>query len=456
MKKIITIILLIAVSLPRLNVNAQVQLPLTAASVVLMEQSTGRILYSNNANERRYPASTTKMLTALVVYQHLSLDTVVVVGQEIRNVPSGFTRAGHFEGETITVEMLLNGLLIPSGNDSGVILAMEVAREIEGRRNISYNEAQQVFARAMNVYAASLGVANSNFNNSYGRHSDSHFTTAYDIALIGRAFMQNEVLAQISATRVFSNDSLGGANYPQAQTRTFTWTNTNLMLPGAMHAHPYITGGRTGFTSAAGHSLVAGASHNGLDFIAVVLFSSDPERWQDTRVLIDYGIFNFSFREIAIAGQLSYTATIENPRLGDSDSISILFQQDRKALLSHLEYAELQQVFTFDPLLLVEHDKEHTMLRAPLEEGEIVGTVLFQLPSTGEVVFTTGLVAGRDVYARTFDSDMDYYIAMILNGIFTRRALPYWIAFFGVLFGVSGFVAAIMANRRVRNFMRRR
>jgi len=421
------------------HVGAQGELPLTASAVVLMEQTTGRILYSRNADERRYPASTTKMLTALVVYQHLSLDTIVVVGSEIRNVPAGFTRAGHSEGETITVEMLLNGLLIPSGNDSAMTLAMEVARMVENRQNISYNEAQVIFSRLMNSYAAALGATGSNFNNPYGLHNEAHFTTAHDMALIGRAFMQNPTLAQISATVTIA-----------------TWTNTNLMLPGAAHGHPYITGGRTGFTTPAGHSFVAGAYHNGLELIAVVLYSREPDRWQDTRILIDYGIFNFSFREIAIENHLAYNAIIENPRLGDSETLHVLLQHGHTALLSHTEYAELEQVFAFDPLLLVEHEGNETILRAPIEEGGAVGTVTFQLPSTGEPVFTTSLIAARQVYERTFDSDMDYYIAMIRNNIFTRQALPYWVAFSGVLFGVIGIGVAISVKRRVRKLIRHR
>jgi len=333
---------------------------------------------------------------------------------------------------------------------------MEVARLVENRRNISYNEAQAIFSRLMNAYAANLGATDSNFNNPYGLHNEAHFTTAHDMALIGRAFMQNPTLAQISATRVFSGDSLGGASHPQEQTRTFTWTNTNLMLPGATHGHPYVTGGRTGFTTPAGHSFVSGAYHNGLELIAVVLYSREPERWQDTRILIDHGIFNFSFREIASEGYLVYNAIIENPRLGDNDTLHILLQHGYTALLSHAEYAEIEQIFTFDPLLLVEHEGEYTKLRAPIEAGEAVGTVTFQVPSTGEVIFSTSLLAARQVYERTFDSDMDYYIAMIRNNIFTRRALPYWVAFFGVLFGLLGVFMAITVSRRARKLTRRR
>ena len=413
-----------------------------------MEQSTGRILYSRNADARMFPASTTKMLTALVVMQHLELDEIVVVGPEIRNVPQGFVRAGHFEGETITVRMLLNALLIPSGNDSSMVLVMEVVRNIDNRRNIPFTEAQAIFSRLMNNLAISLGATGSNFNNPFGLHNDAHYTTAHDMALIGRAFMNDPALAAISATREFIGDSLGGITHPMGQVRNYSWTNTNLMLPGAAHGHPYITGGRTGFTTPAGHSLVAGAYRNGMGLISVVLYSREPDRWQDTRILIDYGLFNFAFREVVVQDQLASTVMIQNPRLGDLDTLDILTTAGHVALLSHAEYAAMQRTITFDPLLEVEHDGEGVILRAPIEEGATVGTVMYQ--TGGDVVFVAPIIAARYVAERTFDSDMDYYIAMILGSIFTRRALPYWFGFIGTLFGIMGMSLAITISRRAR------
>lgn len=437
-----------------LHVWGQPPLTLTAQAVVLMEQSTGRVLYARGEHDRRYPASTTKMLTALVVMEHLALDTVVTVGGEWRGIPAGFSRVGHFEGETISVYTLLNGLLIPSGNDSAMSLAMAVARITDGRQDLSYAEGQAIFSRLMNGYAARLGATNSNFNNPYGLHNDSHFTTAHDMALIGCAFMANPTLAQISARREFSTNSLGNVPHGSPNVREYTWTNTNLMLPGATHGHPYITGGRTGFTTPAGHCFVAGVHHQGMDFIAVVLYSREPDRWQDTRTLIDYGIFNYAFREIAIAEQVIYTATIENPRLGDVDTLDILLSQSYTALLNHREYNALMRVYTFDPLLLVGEDQEHTVLRAPIAEGDILGTVEYIVPNSGLVVFSTPIVAGRQVYERTFDSDMDYYIAMVLGNIFTRRALPIWFGFFGVVFGLFCLSIALKMNRRARRLAR--
>jgi len=445
-KKFIFIVLTIIIFISSTAHASVPDLQLTASAVVLMEQSTGQILYSRNAHQRMYPASTTKMLTALLAYQHLDLDTIVVAGSEMRSVPGGFSTAGHFEGETVTVYVLLNGLLVPSGNDSAMVLAMEVIRTLENRRNIPVNEMQMRFATLMNQKAASLGVTDSNFHNPFGMHNETHYTTAHDMALIGRAFMENPTLAQISAKREFESDSLGGRTHPDARTRNFTWANTNLMLPGGTFGHPFVTGGRTGFTTPAGHCFVGAAYNNGIALIAVVLYSNEPARWADTRVLLDYGFFNYSFREIA--DQLLETVTIENPQLGDSSTLDVYLSEGHTVLLSHAQYAALERRIAFDPVLLVECEEGSTILRAPIEYQEAVGLVEYHIGN--EIIFTAQAIASRYVGERSFDSDMDYYMAMIFGNILTRRALPYWFGLLGTLFGIVGISIAVSVKRRAR------
>lgn len=454
-KKLLLVVLTIIISIFPTTAFAAPgpNLQLTASAVVLMEQTTGQVLYSRNAHQRMYPASITKMLTALLVYQHLDLDTIVVAGSEMRSVPGGFSTAGHFEGETLTVYVLLNGLLIPSGNDSAMVLAMEVVRALENRRNIPVNEAQIRFSSLMNEKARSLGAMDSNFQNPFGMHHELHYTTAYDMALIGRAFMENPTLAQISAKREYESDSLGGLTHTDARTRNFTWVNTNLMLPGAAFSHPFVTGGRTGFTTPAGHCFVGAAYSNGLSLIAVVLYSNEPARWTDTRVLLDYGFFNYSFREIAMGDQLLEIVTIENPQLGDTNTLDIHLSEGHTALLSHAQYALIERRVIFDPLFLAEHESENegeskTVLRAPIEYQEAVGVVEYRIGN--DIIFTAQAIATRYVGQRSFDSDMDYYMAMIFGNILTRRALPYWFGIFGTLFGIVGISMAVSANRRAR------
>lgn len=451
MRRIVAIFVLMTIIMSTVAINAS-PLNLDSPAVVLMEESTGRVLYARNEHQRMYPASMSKMLTALVVMDNLRLDDVVIVGGEIRNMPAGFATGLHVEGEAITVRMLLKVLIIRSSNEAGRVLALEVIRQREGRRNIPYDDAtKRAFSVLLMEKARGLGATNSNFNNPYGLHSEGHFSTAYDMALITRAFMQNDFLAEVAGMRVFEGDGLEGRFHADGQGRFYSLVNTNLMLPGAAHGHPYIIGARTGFTTPAGHCFAAAAYNNGLGLVSVVMGGNDPERWQDTRRLIDFGFHNFSFREFGDYGEVITTVQIENPRLGDPETLEIFSHTMVTMLLSHAEYAELNSVITFDPLLVVEGEDE-TTLRAPIQDGEIVGTVSWFTGDTPLVEFS--IVAGRVVYERTFDSDMDYYIAMFLNNIFTRRALPYWFGFLGTTFGVFCLVVAIKIHRNARDFNR--
>jgi len=442
-KKVFLFILTIAFFIPSFNVSAG-ELPLQAEAAILVEHSTGRVLYAHNAHRRMYPASTTKMLTALVVMQHLDLETVITAGEEVLNMPSGFATNNPAYGEAMTVRMLLTGMLMPSANEAGRVLALEVVRTVEGNRNIPYmTQAKARFSSLMNEKARSLGAENSNFNNPYGFHSDMHYTTAYDLALIARAFMDNPILAEIAGMREFSGANQAG--------HVHSWTSTNLMLPGAAFGHPFVLGLRTGYTTPAGRCFVGVAYHDGMKLVSVVLRSGEPARWLDTGMLINYGFNNYSFTMVLSEGQLIDTVTIENHRRGDPDMLEVFSAQEHTVLLNREEYANLRREIIFDPLLLAEHENE-TMLRAPIEEGETIGTVQYILD--GDVVLTSQLIAAREVLERTFDSDMDYFIAMFFGNMFTRRALPYWFAVLGTLFGLMWMFLAVTISRRARRIER--
>lgn len=406
-------------------------LSLDSPAVILVEQTTGRVLYSRNERERRYPANLTKMVTAMVALEHLGLHDTIIVGQEIRNMPAGFTTNAVPEGET-TVNELLHALLIRSSGEAARVLAFNTIRQRDGRFNITLDQANQGFSALMNEHVRALGTTGTRFNNTFGQHFENHFTTAYDLAIITRAFMDNPVLAEISAIREYGS-----------------WTNTNQMLPDAPHGHPYIIGAKAGFNSVAGHILAAAAYDDGLQLVTIVLGGTDAHRWQDTRRLMDFGFNNFRFREIAAEGEHIQTVKIENPRLGDSDTLEIILGTGNISLLSRTEYAALTRTITFDPLLYVESEDNPT-LRAPIEEGSVVGTVAYTTTG-GTVVFEAPVFAARLVYERTFDSDMDYHLAAFFGSVFTRRALPYWVGIFGTIIGIIGIISAIKANRAVKN-----
>jgi len=440
------------VVLMALPVYGRVPLQLDSPVVILVEQTTGRVLYSRSERVNRYPADISVLLTALVAVEYLELDEVLVVGTEIRGMPTGYGPNIHFEGETITVDTLLHALLVRAGNDTGRVLALNVVRRIDGRFNIPYEQARHTFAVMMNEKARSLGTRNTHFDNPYGRHSVNHFTTAYDMAIITRAFMENPILAEIAGTRIFEADSLNGVEHHAPNVRQYSWTNNNLMLPHAPHGHPYIIGAKAGNSATAGHTLAAAAYNDGMQFVTVVMGGTDAERWQDTRRLMDYGFSNFRFREVSRENEVIKTVRIENPRRGDSSYLTVLSSRDYTTLLSNSEYSAINRTITFDPLLYVVMDDEaYTIptLRAPITYGARIGMATYT--SNGQVIFEAPVISSRAVEEHSFDSDMDYYIAFIFSNIFTRRALPIWFGLFGMGVGIFGIYFGATANRRAED-----
>jgi D-alanyl-D-alanine carboxypeptidase (penicillin-binding protein 5/6) len=433
-----------------------------------MEASTGRVLASRGEHERMYPASLTKMATALVALQYLRADEVLVVGGEIWNMPAGFATGLHIEGETITVEMLLNLLLIRSSNETGRVLALNAVRRSTGRANIPYSEAKIMFSVMMNELMADLGATGTNFNNPYGQHSPHHFTTAYDIALLTRAFMDEPLLAQIAGTLHFAGSSLLGQIIAYPVEQHYEFTNTNLMLPGGEHGHPYITGGRTGFTTPAGHCLATMADNGHMRLITVVMGGVEGERWQDTRRLIDYGFANYGFRQIARGGEIVDIARIYNPRLGEDDTVTIFQNAYYSAFMRNEDYAAITRLLVYDaafapdtpeaappdllPILFGQSVYLTTILHPPFMYDTRIGVIQYIV--RGEVIFEAPLTPGQSVYARSFDSDMDYYLSRFFSTIFTRRALPFWLAGGSMLLAILCLIYAASVQKRLKSYER--
>ena len=434
-------------------------IPIQATAAILVEQSTGRVLFGHNIHERRYPASMTKILTALVVLDYFEPDEVIVVGPEIHNMPAGYATLIHYEGESITVRMLLKALMIRSGNETGRTLALNVARRVLGNPDMSYEDAKREFSVLMNQRAQELGATNSNFNNPYGLHSEHHFTTAYDLALIARAYMEVPLLAEIAGMHRFEGDGLEGRYISGALVREYSWVNTNQVLPDAPFGHPHVTGIKTGFTTPAGECFAGAASFGDLSLITIIFDSESPGRWNDNRRLMDFGFINFAFRDIIQADDFIEYVRITNPRRGDTDILAIHASDSYSALLSHAEYSNMTRVITYNLLLTPPvrrgdedyddyYDDGLTRLQAPIEEGEIVGTLAYYVE--GVRIFETTLYAATTALERSFDSDMDYYIALVTDNIFTLRGLPYWLAIGGTIIGFTGMGWALSLRRRLK------
>lgn len=231
-----------------------INLEIYSEAAILVHSDSGKILYSKNADEKRYPASTTKILTAILAIENFSLEDKLTASYEaVMSIPSGYSNAAIQVGETLTVKELLEVFLVHSANEAGFILAEEISG--------SFSE----FANLMNKKAQEIGCKNTHFTNPSGLHDENHYSTAYDLAQIAKYCMQNETFRSF-----VSMPSCTIAPTDMYEERYFR--NTNEMLNSrSEYYNENIIGIKTGYTSQAKNCLISGYKQNNIELISVVL-----------------------------------------------------------------------------------------------------------------------------------------------------------------------------------------
>lgn len=288
MKKIFSLVLAFIIAfLPILNINnlsfADSEPSLTAEYAILMDYESGKVLYSKNGYSKLYPASTTKAWTAYVVLKHVKdLNQVV----QIKDLPIVEGSSMYLkEGEAFTVKELLDALLIHSCNDVAVVLAKYVGGTEEN------------FIKMMNDEAKAIGAKNTHFNNPHGLPDENHYTTAFDMALMARKAMDNEVFKSIVKTESIRFPATEAYPYE----RYFKNTNQFLTSPYQMDykgqkvdiKYDVVDGIKTGYTDAAGKCLLSTGFKNNIRVISAVFKSNVSDLYLDSRTLLDYGFDNF-------------------------------------------------------------------------------------------------------------------------------------------------------------------
>lgn len=265
-------------------------LNLVGQSAVLIDAESGDILFDKNARQRMYPASTTKIMTAHLALKYLKPDEIITVGEEANLAWAGdrleAQKAGLNYGQELTVKELLYGLMLASGSDAAITLAVNTARRESGDYSMSAGRALSYFASLMNAEAAAAGAVETNFTNPDGIHDPNHYSTAYDMALIARLAMQDAQFREIVATTDYQT-----AEFVTASGGVYSrhWENTNrLIQPDDDHYYAPATGIKTGTTQEAGNCLVSSALVQDRLVIAVVLGSLPESIWSDSVLLLEY------------------------------------------------------------------------------------------------------------------------------------------------------------------------
>lgn len=308
-----------------------------AQSAILMDANTGAILYAKNIHEQLYPASITKLLSTYVALQECELDEMVTFSEDAVYSINWWEDAnmGVYAGSSLTLEEVLYGILVGSANEAAYAVAEHVSGNLEA------------FSSLMNKTAKELGCLNSNFITPNGIHDENHYTTAYDMALIAKAFFSNETLTKMSSTTRFD------VPVTEHQTREgLILTAKSQLLPGKPYAYEPLVGTKTGYTDQARQTLVSCAEKNGLKLICVILKEESPAQFTDTIELFNYGFDNFDAvtldnvnNEYAIDNHF-FTTDID--LLGNSKTILSLNKEDYIVLPNTITIEDLNSKVTFD------------------------------------------------------------------------------------------------------------
>lgn len=337
----------------------------SAVSAVLMDATAGRILYEKDAYTRRLIASTTKLMTALVAVESTpDLQRVITVKPEYQAEGSSMYLAA---GEEITLKELLYGLLLQSGNDAALAIAGGCAGDVE------------TFVGWMNQWAEEIGMTNTHFSNPNGLDAEDHYSTAYDMALLAREVLGNDILREMVATksiRVAERDL----------------TNHNKLL----WRYEGCGGMKTGYTLAAGRTLVSCATRNGQTLICVTL--NDPNDWEDHEALFDYGFQNWYLHPLTRAGKTVRALPVTG------------------SLIPQVEVVTAEDVCY--PLGTHERVKATISLpervAAPVKGGAIAGSLTFTLED--QVIGKTYLLYAADIPEDTAEPTLFQRVREFLRG----------------------------------------
>ena len=370
---------------------------LASEGAILMDSATGKILYGKNENKKLYPASTTKILTAIIAIEKCKPTAQITASYDaVMSLPSGYSNAAIQSGETLGFQDLLDMFLIHSANEIGTIFAEHISGNVEN------------FATLMNQKAQSIGCKNSNFTNPSGIHDENHYSTAYDMVLIAQYCMKNQTFRNTVAKTSCTVEATD-----KYEKRFFRNTN-DLLNPSSDYYYEHAIGVKTGYTSQAKRCLIAASAKDNIELITVVLGtqSATPDtRYLDTINLFDYGFSNYKIQKIATKGTSVKEITVGNATK-DTQNLSLLLKNDITGLIpANLSLTDLEPTVELNNLIA-----------APIKEGDVLGKITYNIDGTA---YSADLIANQNV--EEFDPInviKQIVLAFLVLFIFAKLILP--------------------------------
>ncbi len=327
---------------------------------VVIEAETGQVLYNRGMNDKNYPASITKVMTALVALEHGDLNDVITVSDYAVTSVQGTSHIALAPGEVLTLEEALYGMMLASANDCSVAIAENVGGS------------EEAFVKLMNEKAQEIGAKNTNFVNPHGLHDLNHYTTSYDMALITREAMKNPDFVRIAGAKMYTMS----ATNKQGEERLHS--NQNLMLHPGQYYYEYARFGKNGFTTPAQNTMVVEAKRGSLELICVVMHCADGyQKYKDAAQLLDFCYDNFYKTKID-DGLLNPPVAKLKGTFGTVGQVDFKLEGDVAVMLPNGVGTDSLD-FTYDVYSGYKRAAEYKAHVTVSSEGE----ELFQIPLTG-------------------------------------------------------------------------
>lgn len=353
------------------SAQKKVAMSYTAKSALLMEQDTGKVLFAQNETQALAPASLTKLMDLILIYEAIDAGTLSLE-QKLTCSPYAKTMGGSEiwlkEGEQMTVEELLKALIVASANDAAVVFAEAIAAS------------EQAFVERMNQKAQEMGLVNTHFVNCTGFDEEGHYTCAQDVAAMARRLM-TQYGEQITRFSTIWMDSLRDGETELV--------NTNRLI----RFYDGATGLKTGTTDAAGHCLCATATRNGMSLISVIMgCKTSDDRFEESKQLLDYGFSGFTVCQPQLPEGALEPAAVAR---GEQTQVLPKLEQMPQAVVRREEAEQVEILLEMFP-----------DLQAPIEQGEQIGRAVLRL--NGEEIAEQPVTAAESVGKLTFSKSFGF------------------------------------------------
>ncbi len=305
----------------------------TTESAIVMEMSTGTVLYEKNSTEEHYPASITKVMTVMIALEHCDLNEIVTFSKDSIDNTEGSGIARDY-GEQMTMEDCLYAIMLASANECAYAVAEHVAGDIES------------FAELMNEKAAELGCVNTNFVNPHGLHDENHYTCCYDMALIGQAAYANETFRIITGTKA---RMIPPTNKHEEETPLQNHNKLLHRYQSGNYVYKYCTGGKTGYTTNANSTLITFAEKDGMKLVSVVMNTDRVSEWTDSIAMFNYGFDNFHMVNVA-ENETKYSVqeVVNDGGLGGNQPFVLLDEGANVILPKTAEFSEAKSTIAYN------------------------------------------------------------------------------------------------------------